>query len=389
MSPFVRRNVRLLSAFNFCNDFRVYAPVMVVYFTQVTGSFALGTLLFSVAKIASSAFEVPTGIFSDLIGRRLSLLLGQAASVLSIGLYALGHGFGVLAAGAVLEGLAFALFSGNNEALLFDTLKSEGQQAHYAEYQGRVSAMFQLALAVSAGVAALALLWLPLRAMFMLSLVPQLLGLVVGFLIVEPARSGAIPANIYAHLREALAGFARDVHLRDLSLAAMLGFAIGEAKHMFHPAFFALLWPSWALGVAGGLVHALGALGFRLGGWTARRFGELRVLVGASAGSVLLGAGAVAIPTIASPAIVSLGSIFFGPAMVAQGSLMQKAFSDAQRATMASLISLGGNILFAVAVFAIGFLADRIGARYAMLTFELLTVPVTLLYLRLFATRPA
>lgn len=384
MSPLVRRNVRLLSAFSFCNDFRVYAPIMVVYFAGVTNSFALATLLFSIAKVSGSAFEVPTGVFSDLIGRRLTLLLGQLASVLSIALYALGTDFYVLAAGAVLEGLAFSFFSGNNEALLYDTLESEGAEEHFAEQQGRVSSMFQLALAVSAAVAAVALGWLSLQMMCVLSLLPQALGLGFAFFIVEPKRSDAIPTNIFAHLREAFAGFTRDVKLRDLSLASMLGFAIGEGKHMFHPAFFALFWPAWALGIAGVCVHGLGAFGFRIGGWTVKRFGELKVLVGANLGSILVGVGAVAIPTVGSPAIISLASLFFGPAMVSQGSLMQKAFTDAQRATMASLISLGGNILFAIAVFGIGALADAIGPRFALLTAEILTIPVTLLYWRLY-----
>jgi MFS family permease len=386
MSPLARRNVRLLGAFNFCNDFRVYAPIMVVYFAQVTGSFALGTLLFSIAKIASSAFEVPTGIYSDFIGRRFTLLFGQLASVLSIALYALGHGFAVLAAGAVLEGLAFSFFSGNNEALLFDTLKGEGLERDYPEWQGRLSALFQLSLATSAAVA-LAALWMGVsfRAVFTLSLAPQAAGLLFAALIVEPERGGdEFPMNVFSHLREAFAGFARDVRLRDLSLTSMLGFAIGESKHMFHPAFFALLWPAWALGLAGVLVHGLAAFGFRIGGGFVRRFGELRVLVGASFGSIVAGVSAVAIPTVASPAIISMASIFFGPAMVSQGSLMQKGFTDAQRATMASLISLGGNLLFAIAVFAIGWLADRLGTRIALLTAEILSIPVTLLYWRLY-----
>ncbi|MEJ1970597.1 MAG: MFS transporter [Rhizomicrobium sp.] len=387
MSPGVRRNIRLLSAFSFCNDFRLYAPVMVVYFAGVTGSLALATLLFSIAKIAWSVFEVPTGVFSDFLGRRLTIVLGQAASVVSIALYALGHDFTTLAAGAVVEGLAFSLFSGNNDAFLFDTLQGAGAAAQFAEWQGRVSAMFQLALAISAAGAAVALGWLSLRWMFVLTLAPQAVGVVFALLLSEPKRrSDAIPANVFAHLGEAVAVFARDARLRRLSLASMLAFALGEAKHMFHPAFFALFWPAWALGAAGVAVHALAALGFRLGGGTVRRFGELRVLVGASAASIVLGAAAVAIPTIASPGIIALASIFFGPASVAQSSLMQRAFTYAQRATMASLISLGGNLLFAVAVFALGAAADRIGARFALLGAEILTIPVTLLYWRLYRT---
>jgi hypothetical protein len=289
----------------------------------------------------------------------------------------------MLALGAVLEGLAFSFFSGNNEALLYDTLRAEGAQAEYAEWHGRVSSLFQLALAVSAAVAMVALQWLSLRMMFVLSLLPQALGIVFALLLVEPKRSAAVPANIFAHLREALAGFARDVRLRDLSIATMLRFALGEGMHMFHPAFFALFWPAWALGLAGVLVNGLGALGFRLGGAAIRRFGAYQVLVASNAGSILAGLIAVVTATVASPAIISLSSILFGPATVAQDSLKQRAFSDAQRATMASLISLGGNILFAAAVFGLGTLADGIGARFALLTAEILSIPVMFLFWRL------
>jgi MFS family permease len=385
MSPEVRRNIRLLSAFSFCNDFRVYAPIIVVYFAQETGSLALATLVFSITKIASSAFEVPTGVFSDFLGRKLTIVLGQVASTAAIACFAFGHGFGWLAAGAVMEGLAFALFSGNNDALLFDTLKSENIEAQFPEWHGRVSATFQLALAVSAAIATVALWWLSLRWMFVLTLPVAAAGVVFAALLTEPQRHGdAIPTNIFAHLREAVAGFNRDVRLRELSLASMLGFALGESKHMFHPVFFALFWPAWALGLAGVAVHGLASLGFRIGGPVVRRFGELRVLVGGNFASILIGAGAVLVPTIASPGIISSSSILFGPAMVAQSSLMQKAFTDSQRATMSSLISLGGNILFAAAVFAIGAVADRIGARFALLGAEILTIPVTLLYWRLY-----
>ena len=385
MSPAARRNIGLLSGFNFCSDFRVYAPIMVIYFQHVTGSYALAVLLFAIAKIATSIFEVPTGTLSDMAGRKLTLLLGQLASVFSIALYALGQGFGVLAAGAVLEGLAFALFSGNNDALLYDTLKGEGAQEHFALWQGRVGSMFQFALAVSAAVASLALIWLPLRTMFVLSLVPQLVGLGFAVFFIEPPRGErTIPTNIFSHLREALAGFARDVRLRDLSLASMLGFGIGEAQHMFYPAFFALFWPPWALGIAGMLTHAFAAAGFRGAGRIIARFREFSVLVWCNALSIVLGTVALGIPSVASPAISTLSSFPYGPSVVAQNSLMQKAFSDAQRATMASLISLGGNILFAIAVFALGWLADRVGARTALLTAQILSIPVTLLYWRLY-----
>jgi MFS family permease len=380
------RNVRLLAWFNFCNDFRIYGPVMVVYFAHVTGSYADAVLILAIAKISSSLFELPTGVFSDKVGRRVTMLSGQAANIACIAAYAAGNSFTLLAIGAVLEGLSFSLFSGNQDAFLYDTLKDEGSQAQFPEHQGHLSSMYQFALAASALSAAVLLVWVPFETLFWTSLIPQAMGLGIGWLTTEPSRQGReVETNLLAHLREALIGFRREKKLRDLSIASMLGFALGEAKHMFYPAYFATLWSPSGLGVAGMLTHAFAALGFRAAGRIIGRFRELSVLVWANVVSIAFGVASTAAPTIASPAIASLSSFAFGPGIVAQGSLMQQGFTDRQRATMGSLVSLGGNVLYAMVVFALGWFADRFGPQYTLLTAELLTISVTLMYWRLFS----
>ena len=165
-----RRNIALLTWFNFADDFRIYNAVAVVYFAQVSHSYVLAGTIFAIAKISSAVFEIPTGMLSDLVQRKLTLMFGQAASLLAVLLYALGGSFAVLALGAGFEGLAFALFSGNNDALLFDTLKAEGEELQFASFQGRLSSMYQFALAASALVAAIALNWVAFAALFWFSL---------------------------------------------------------------------------------------------------------------------------------------------------------------------------------------------------------------------------
>ena len=54
MSPRALRNIRLLSLFNLCCDFRIYAPIAVVWFAHITGSYAQAVLIFAIAKIAST-----------------------------------------------------------------------------------------------------------------------------------------------------------------------------------------------------------------------------------------------------------------------------------------------------------------------------------------------
>jgi MFS family permease len=379
-----RRNIDLLTWFNFCDDFRVYNAIAVIYFAQITRSYALAGVIFSIAKISSAVFEIPTGVLSDLVQRKLTLLFGQIASILAVLCYALGGSFTMLAAGASFEGLAFALFSGNNDALLYDTLKAEGEELQFAIFQGRLSSMFQFSLAASALVATVALKFLSFASLFWMSLVPKLIGLVLGALLFEPARSSTSDSNIYRHLSEAFAGFARDGRLRAVTIGSVLGFGIGESKFFLLPGFFAIFWPPWALGVGRLVSHLLAGIGFRVAGRIIKLIGEFAVLVLATPFSIAMGLTAITSANVLSPAIYSASSFAFGPAVVAQASVMQKSFTDHQRATMASLAAFAGNLFFAVVIIALGALADRVGLRYTLLAAEILSIPALVLYWRVF-----
>ena len=119
----MHRNIKLLTWFNFFTDFKLYAPIAILYFTQITGSFALGMSIFSIAYVTSAIFEVPTGVLSDYIGRKRTVVFGALCSVLCVTLYAIGGSYWMLTLGALLQGLSRAFYSGNNDALLHDTLK--------------------------------------------------------------------------------------------------------------------------------------------------------------------------------------------------------------------------------------------------------------------------
>jgi len=146
----LHKNIRLLTWHNFFTDFRPYAPVAILYFSAVSGSFALGLSVFSIEMLSSSVFEVPTGIVSDIVGRRKTIILGSLMAVLALILYALGTHYYILAIGSIFAGLARSFYSGNNQALLHDSLRQNHQEEEYAQYSGKTSSMFQWALAASA-----------------------------------------------------------------------------------------------------------------------------------------------------------------------------------------------------------------------------------------------
>jgi MFS family permease len=354
----------LLSWFNFCGDFRLYGPIMVIYFAQVAGSYAAAASLLAVKMLASAAFEVPTGVLSDRLGRRGTMIAGAVVMVAAHVGYAGVPGYGVLLAAVVLEGLATALWSGNNESLLYDTLLEVGQEKEFPRHLGRVNSMFQIALALAAAIGGVVAGAWSLRVVVVLSVVPQVLCLLVALAIREPRVHGRVESNVVGHLASALRGIRGNPVLRRMTLVSALRYS-GESAAQLSPVFVAGLWPLWTLGLWRTFGHGVAFAGFRLSGWVIGRLRAARTLLFGELFDAVANTVALVKPTVVSP--VLLGSPAYGISTIAQQTLLQREFTDRERATMGSLASLLGSFLYALVAVGAGLVADRWGIVAALL----------------------
>ncbi len=379
----IHKNVKILAWLNFFIDFKIFAPLAIIYFARVSGSYVLGMSVFSIIMITQALFELPTGVFSDYIGRRKTVILGAIASASSLVLYAIGLNYIVLVVGAVLEGLSRAFYSGNNDALLYDSLKEDNQEKEYDEYLGKTSSLFQVAAALAALlsgiVAAVSFPFLMWASVF-----AHLPSLLLAVMLKEPSVTSRIDTNVFSHTKEALKFMIKNYKLRMLTAASMLGYAFGEAAYQFRSAFVATLWPVWAIGLAKFLSSAGAALSYYFSGWGIRRYGKLKVLIIGRLFSKFANIFPLIFPTVLSPAIMSVSSLTHGIENVAKNSLMQKEFTDKQRATMSSLTSLLGNLAFGIFALLLGIMADLWGPTRALLITQVLSVPVILIYWKMF-----
>jgi len=370
----VSRNVRLLGWFNFLGDFRMYGPLIVIYFAQVTGSYTAAASLLGLKMLSAAAFEVPTGVLSDRLGRRGTLIAGAVVMVAAHLGYAAASGYGLLLAGVVLEGLARSLWSGNNEALLYDTLLEAGRAEEYPRHSGRVTSMFQIALALSAAVGGLVGGAWSLRGVVALSVVPQVLCLLVALRVQEPRVHGPLESNVLAHIGSALRGIRDNPVLRRMTLVSGLRFGAGESAAQLQPVFVAGLWPLWALGLFRTAGHGLAFLGFRASGRVVGRVGAARTLLLGEAISNVAGLVALVKPTVVSPALLASRSFAYGTSTIAQQTLLQREFTDRERATMGSFGALLGSVLYFAIALGAGLVADRWGIVPALLASQAVEV---------------
>jgi MFS family permease len=129
------RNIRILYIHNFLVDFRIQDAFRPIYFAQITGSYTLAMAVFSVQLITSALADIPTGVLSDKMGRKFTIVLASVCSTIGITTSAFSAHSAGLFLGSIFFGLSECLFNGNNNALLYESLKSSGQEGRFHHYR--------------------------------------------------------------------------------------------------------------------------------------------------------------------------------------------------------------------------------------------------------------
>lgn len=380
----MRRNIVILAWFNFFIDFIFYAPVAVLYFAHIAGSYALGMSIFSIVWISSALFELPTGIFSDMIGRKNTIIAGSVGSLLSVIFYAIGGHYEVLVIGALLEGLGRSFYSGNNDAMLHDSLTQSNAQEEYHRHFGRLNAINGIGAAVVALTGGM-MASISYAFVMWASVVPRVVLVIVAFMLVEPTIHVEKSTNIFAHLKDSLAQFRQNRKLRLLTIVASMRTALYEGAFQFRTAFVATLWPLWAIGISTMISNIGAAVSFYFSSKVIDRYGYKRVLIFEIIINRIINLTALIFPTVASPALMGTTSLTYGVTTTAVNTMLQKEFTQKQRATLGSLSNLFGSIAFGITVVLLGYIGDSIGPAKALIVAHIFILSILYFYKKIFS----
>ena len=95
--------------------------------------------------------ELPTGALADMFGKRLSVLLSYLLTAIGMFIIPFAHTFTQFLLIETLVGIGSALFSGAQEALLYDSLKQDGKEADFGKVMTKNGFWYQIALMISTG----------------------------------------------------------------------------------------------------------------------------------------------------------------------------------------------------------------------------------------------
>ncbi len=367
------KNIRLFNLFSFFSSLDFYVPIKVVYFHQVTNSYSTASIIISAVWIFQALLEVPTGIFSDMIGRKKTIVLGALCAVLAYFLYAAGHDFWIFILGSFFEGGSRSFFSGNNNAYLHNLLSDDQKEAEYHHYYGKLNSAMGVAGFAAALGSGLILGW-SLGLFMWINLIPQVAAFILSLMLVEIKHQEKIDTNILGHLKEAIQGIKGNINLRYLSLSQILGGG-GLAAYEYQAAVYAAVWPTWAIGIARAIQEGGVIPSFYFAGKIIDKLGMFRVMViswfTATLGNIL----AALAQSVFSPIFIMLSLPLYGADDTAKQKILQQEFTERQRATIASLNSFGNSITFSIALYLTGLIANKYGPFMALLATQVFLIP--------------
>ncbi|MEO1430212.1 MAG: MFS transporter [Cyanobacteria bacterium J06633_8] len=123
-------------------------PVIIIFYENNGLSFEESLLLKTILSLSIFIFEIPSGYFADIFGRKACLVWGGLFWILGLLFYCFQTGFSAFAIAEILSGLAMSLISGANTALGFDSLVKINQEQSYRHVEGRFGAIAGVAEAI-------------------------------------------------------------------------------------------------------------------------------------------------------------------------------------------------------------------------------------------------
>lgn len=142
------RNLRLLTAFAFLQASAFWLPILFFFQLEVVGP-AEVIALESAYYLANVIFEVPSGAFSDRIGRKSTLLLAGLAKVVGLVAFLAAETWSGLLLGQLGLAFASACVSGTDTSLLHESLRGVDRVHEQPRYEARFATLGYASLGIA------------------------------------------------------------------------------------------------------------------------------------------------------------------------------------------------------------------------------------------------
>jgi MFS family permease len=174
--------------------FMIVMPIIVLFFESKGLSLTQIMILQGTYSLFVALFEIPSGFFADIYGRKNSLVIGSLLLFLGYVIFSFFSGFSEFLIAEILLGIGGSLISGADSAILYDTLLEINEDKEYTKIEGRTYAIgnFSEGIAgVLGGFLAISSLNMPVY----IQTIVMFLSIPIAMTLVEPKSSYKLAKN--------------------------------------------------------------------------------------------------------------------------------------------------------------------------------------------------
>ncbi|MBP7708661.1 MFS transporter [Candidatus Pacearchaeota archaeon] len=355
----LQQNIPKFYLFSFLQDCMFVIPVIVLFWQQNGLSLTDIMLLQSIFAIAIVFLEVPTGVIADKWGRKNSLIVGSILAFVSITIYSLGHSFSEFVIAEILTAAGVCFFSGADSAFLYESLKQVKQEKNFKKVNGNARSLGYLAGALAAIIGGLVAIKnirmnLYLEAVFMFILI------FVAISFKEPKHSKKLEEkNYWQHTLNCLKEAGKNKELLFLVLfSGLLASFLKITLWFYQPymkavglgiAYFGIFWATFALFSIGGSKFAHNI---------EKKLGETKslwlIVLLPTLATIFMGIT----PFLFGIFFIYLHQFVRGFNLPVIQDYTNRRLSSNKRATLLSIQSLAGSLLFVILSPLFGWIAD-------------------------------
>jgi len=143
------RNVLLLTLISFMYSLTFHNVIYALFLRGRGFNFTQIFLLETALSMAVFVFEVPSGYFADVFGRKKAIVLAASCYFISILLEAISFNYIAFVTAAVISGIGIASISGADSALIYESLAKDNKKEHADYAFSLISGAFSAALIIA------------------------------------------------------------------------------------------------------------------------------------------------------------------------------------------------------------------------------------------------
>jgi MFS family permease len=342
-------------------------------------------LIESAFYLISLLLEIPTGVFSDRISRKWSLLIASLIGIPIIPIIVFSDSFIVVLLAMSIGGIGAALTSGTDTAILYDTLKVLGREGEFQQVAGKMGWYGSLSMAI-AGIIGGLLATLDMSYAWWAYFVAGLLATAVKFILIEPPffRVSQKEESYLQHLGQSWRISTRGAAGFFVFYAATIWFFFSIGFWLWQPYLDLSTVPlAWF-----GFIYAIQNV---IGGFSAKQAHRIERKIGTRNALLVIPLGLAAVFILESQFVFVLGfififmhSLFSGPFHPLLEDYINKRIPSSRRATVLSIKNMVNSLLFLTLSPMIGYFVDLYSLTAALFLMGSMLVAISLVFFFLY-----